>query len=384
MRRFALFLFFLTAATSAEQRPALNARVFDRAWETVAERYWDPGFHGLDWDAMRERYRPRALAAQDSRALYAVLGEMLGKLGDSHVYAIDPRRAAEDKQDAEGVAHAAFGFSLWQEEGAWRVFAVRPGSPAARAGVLVGWELLTIDGAAPDPDRPPTAGTAATLAFRDDDGRARTLTLKSEMLAPEADWRARHLPGDMLLLTIDTFEGPADRWLRAQIADDPPAALILDLRENDGGEADVVGRVAGAFFAGKQTLLRRTDRKRERDVPVLGTGRNAYRGPIAVLVGRRSASGAEALAALVAETGRGITLGERTSGALTGAALEDLPDGGQLSIAVFDIRTPAGRRIEGTGFTPAQVIRPTLADLRAGRDPVLERAMALLKSETTR
>jgi carboxyl-terminal processing protease len=97
-----------------------------------------------------------------------------------------------------------------------------------------------------------------------------------------------------------------------------------------------------------------------------------------VLVGPRSASGAEAVAAMIEESGRGVTIGDKTSGALTGADEIDLPDGGKLSVAVFDIRTPSGQRIEGRGFTPRIVVRPTLADLRAGRDPVLDRAVAAL------
>jgi C-terminal processing protease CtpA/Prc len=97
-----------------------------------------------------------------------------------------------------------------------------------------------------------------------------------------------------------------------------------------------------------------------------------------VLIGPNSASGAEALAALIDETRRGPTIGERTAGALTGASDYHLPDGGELTIAEFDIRTPGGQRLEGVGLKPRIPVTPTLADRRAGRDPVLDRARALL------
>ena len=76
--------------------------------------------------------------------------------------------------------------------------------------------------------------------------------------------------------------------------------------------------------------------------------------------------------------GRGITVGQRTAGALTGAARFSLPDGGELSVAEFDIRTPGDNRLEGVGFTPRHVIDPGFAALRAGRDPAVERALTLL------
>jgi C-terminal processing protease CtpA/Prc len=125
--------------------------------------------------------------------------------------------------------------------------------------------------------------------------------------------------------------------------------------------------------------VRRIER-RENVQKLHGIGARAYVGPLAILVGPDSASGAEALAALVDESGRGVTVGERTAGALTGASEYKLPDGGQLSVAEFDIRTPAGRRLEGVGLEPHIAVKPTLADRRAGRDPVLARALVEVKS----
>jgi carboxyl-terminal processing protease len=141
-----------------------------------------------------------------------------------------------------------------------------------------------------------------------------------------------------------------------------------------------VARVAGRLFQDKQTLLRRIGSKGPVDIPTLGAGRSSYTGPLAVLVGPRTASGAEAIAATVQESGRGITVGERTAGALTGAARFPLPDGGELSVAEFDIRTGHDVRLEGRGFTPAYVVTPSLTELRAGRDPTLARALALLRT----
>jgi hypothetical protein len=61
------------AALAAEARTTLNLRVYDRAWELVNEKYFDREFLGVDWVAMRGKYRTEAQAAPDDAALYLVL-----------------------------------------------------------------------------------------------------------------------------------------------------------------------------------------------------------------------------------------------------------------------------------------------------------------------
>ena len=372
-----LILAFLLATSPPVYDAALNGAVFDRAWSLVDSHYWDRANRGTQWQAARSRFRPRAIAARDGRALYAVLAEMLATLGDSHVYADDPASVRFD-QAREAGTRGGFGFATWEAGGGWQVFAVQPDSPAAAAGVQIGWRLTGVNGRPPQTDYHPAPGEAADLLFTDETGRTHPLRITGALLPPVPERRATILPGNVLLIGLDGFDGRPDRWIADEIAAADPAALILDLRENYGGEAVSVARVAGGLFTRKQTLLRRIGRKGPLDVPTLGAGRNGYTGPLAVLVGPRTASGAEAIAAAIEESGRGITIGQRTAGALTGAARFDLPDGGELSVAEFDIRTPGDRRLEGVGFTPRYVIDPGFAALRAGRDPAVDRALALL------
>ncbi len=353
--------------------------VFDKVWADVQRRYWDPSLHGVDWAGARDRFRPQATSARDSDALYAVLNQMLGLLHDSHVFAIPPGEVRYQASRDAGEAQASFGFASYEQEGGWLVYAVTPGSSAARAGVRPGWRLLSIDGRPVDVDRHPSDGERARLVFDDVDGHPRALELVALSAPPDEPVRFHRLAGDVLLITLDGFDAREDRRIAAELRDGPePTAVILDLRDNDGGEEETAARVAGLFFAEKHTLLRRIDRKREEKVPIEGAGGGSFTGPMAVMVGPRSASAAEALAALLSESGRAESVGERTSGALTGAAIEDLPDGGQLSLADFDVRTPGGQRIEGVGFAPVHLVRTTPAEMAAGRDPVLAVALHLV------
>src|SRR5437867_4321307 len=51
--------------------------VFDDAWQTIHDRYYDPTFHGVDWEAQRVSFRAAAAEAGNSRELYAALRRMI-------------------------------------------------------------------------------------------------------------------------------------------------------------------------------------------------------------------------------------------------------------------------------------------------------------------
>jgi carboxyl-terminal processing protease len=368
------------AAAPPAYTPELEARVFDRAWDLVARHYWDRTKVGPSWTAARAHFRPLATHAPDRPAFYTILGEMLASVGDSHVYAIDPLQIAIGKAKDKGQAAQGFGFAMLPDDGGrWLVTRVVAGSSAAKAGVQIGWEVRAVNGKPIDIDYQPTEKEQARFDFADENGATHPLTLAAGLEDPQPVRRAVRLKGDVLLVALDGFDEGDDKWLAHQLQDDgPPAAVILDLRDNDGGDADVLARVAGLFFAQDRPLVRRIER-RESVQMLRGAGRRAYLGPLAVLIGPDSASGAEAFAALVEESKRGVTVGDRTAGALTGASEYRLPDGGELSVAEFDIRTPEGRRLEGVGLEPRIAVKPTLADRRAGRDPVLDRALMAVR-----
>lgn len=369
----------LSALLLAAAAPADNGAVFDRAWSLAGRRYWDPTMKGNDWAAVRERFRPGALAASDDRALYRAINAMLDTLGDSHVYAVAPaeKRMLDDSLD--GGAAAGFGLDVVPGEGGsgWVVDGVTPNGPAAKAGVEIGWRLVAIDGQAPDGTRDFGQGDHAVLRFTDDGGGLREVALAGVRLPPEPSRRSRVLAGGVLLLAFDGFDPGLARWMAGEIATAAPRGVVLDVRENDGGDSGTLDRVAGLFFAEKRTVLRLI-RRRETEEKTIGAGRDLYSGPMAVLIGPRSASAAEALAALVVESGRGTTVGERSAGALTGASEFGLPDGGLLSVAEWDVRTSTGRRLEHVGLAPDHPVAPTLAERRRGDDPAAECARRLV------
>jgi carboxyl-terminal processing protease len=155
-------------APSAE-RARLNLETFDTAWRLVDERFWDPEFGGVDWDAVREELRPEAERSSSDRELREVIGRMVARLGQSHFGVIagspddGPAAGAGEGEPscADGLpehllsalessapadAAAGPGLDVAWAEGTTLVARLDPDGPAMRAGIGLGWELLRVDG----------------------------------------------------------------------------------------------------------------------------------------------------------------------------------------------------------------------------------------------
>lgn len=64
--------------------PARRAAAFTEGWRRVRDAFYDDAFHGVDWDAMLERYHPRARQASTHEDFQDVMRMMLGELNSSH------------------------------------------------------------------------------------------------------------------------------------------------------------------------------------------------------------------------------------------------------------------------------------------------------------
>src|SRR5829696_10485423 len=119
-----LILFVLQTVTHARQTPRVEAPAvaaappvaaagaeaerrresFDIVWRTVKENHFDPKFGGVDWDAVREEFAPRAASARTDRELHTLLQQMLNRLGRSHFNIIPPEAIpSTDAEDGAGA-----------------------------------------------------------------------------------------------------------------------------------------------------------------------------------------------------------------------------------------------------------------------------------------
>ena len=366
-------------ALAPAERPAHNLQVFDRAWGLVRDHYFDRTFGGRDWPALRTRYRPAAEQAPDDAALYAVLTRLLAELPDSHLVALPPRSAHELRTQHR----AAVGMRWRVVEDRRVVTEIVPGSPAAAAGVQVGWMPVARDGVPLDEETPFTneVGRRVTYTFLDAADQPVELTMTATLLSFERR-EARRLDGGALFLRFDSFSGTNLRWLSAQLkAHRDAPAVIVDLRQNPGGLAVALRLAVGEFFdrpVATGTIVRRNGRESGWDSLLLFSAR--YPGRVAILLDRFSASSAEIFAHVLRHHGRATLVGRPTAGAVVVARFYPLPGGGRLEVPVEDFVGLDGRRLEGRGVAPDVPVELTLADLRAGRDPDLAAALRAVQA----
>ena len=160
-----------------------------------------------------------------------------------------------------------------------------------------------------------------------------------------------------------------------------PKGIILDLRNNPGGYLEASVNLAGWFLepgelvvteefgSGKKEEFRANNSGFFKDLPVV------------VLINEGSASASEILAGALRDN-RGIKLvGKKSFGKGTVQELERLRDGSSIKITVAHWLMPNGGLIEKNGITPDYEINITEEDVKANRDPQLEKAMEILKSQ---
>ena len=131
-------------------------------------------------------------------------------------------------------------------------------------------------------------------------------------------------------------------------------ALVVDLRDNQGGALDEALLVAGLFIeTGPIVQIRRSSGraqvKWDKDPSI------AWNGPLGVLVNRSSASASEILAGAIQDYGRGIVIGTRTYGKGTVQNLVDLPSyggTGRLKLTVSQYFRVNGEGVQRRGIEP--------------------------------
>ncbi len=141
----------MASPRARELTPAEREEVFARTWSLVNDLYYDPGHNGVDWQAVRARYRPRIAAAKDTAEFYALMVEMVGELHDEHSRFLPPERASLGSLFTGEMDALRGGFQVAPVTGGgalvWRVAAA---SAEEKAGLRRGDIITALNGRADD------------------------------------------------------------------------------------------------------------------------------------------------------------------------------------------------------------------------------------------
>ena len=119
--------------------------VFQQAWTYIRDNFFDPDFHGANWEAVRAEYAPLAAGARTPDELRRIISEMLGELNASHSGIAAPFSSAQPP--AIGRLGVRFDREEYERGGALRITEIIPLTPAAIGKIKPGEYLLAVDGA---------------------------------------------------------------------------------------------------------------------------------------------------------------------------------------------------------------------------------------------
>jgi len=155
--------------------------------------------------------------------------------------------------------------------------------------------------------------------------------------------------------------------------------LILDIRNNGGGEFEASVNIASIFLSGKE-VVSSVDADGNKEVRSSLPG-NTVTLPLVVLVNGDSASAAEILAGALQDNKRAVLVGEKTYGKGLVQTVFPLPDGGALKLTTQKYFTPQGNDINKIGIIPDFKVSN---DPDSEKDKQLEQAVSVMAEELAR
>jgi tricorn protease len=381
-------------------------QIFHEAWRMERDFYYDEGrMHGLDWDAMREKYGkllPFVSCRQDLRYL---IGELIGELNTSHTYVF----GGDIQREAERIDIGMLGvdWSIDPVNNRYRfakIYRVPDWTreiipPLAGPGIRVenGDYLIAVNGREVTVDRniysyfQGLANKQVTILVNDKptEKGAREYTvepLRGEYTLRYLDWVehnrlvAEKESGGLIgyLHLPDTYLGSCREFPKYFYSQLRKKGLIVDGRFNGGGlDPDIFLRRLDKEILGYWT------RRYSHDQTNPGMATRAH---MVCLTNRQAGSGGDMLPMEFQMKGMGPVIGTRTWGGLVGVSMWiRLIDGGGLSAPDYRIYSPEGKWIvENVGVKPDIDVDLDPIEVSRGYDAQLMKAIEVLKQEIAR
>lgn len=326
--------------------------IFAKALEVIRQDYVDgnkTGYHDL---------------------VMAALKGMLSSL-DPHSQFMDPNDFRELQDDTRSRFNG-LGIEVTMRNGLPTVISAMEDTPAAKAGILSGDQVLKVNGSSTERMelqdvvnalRGPVGRKVILTLMRPSTKEIKEYTLERVEIKV-ASVKATHLlPPDLTgsfkigyVRLIQFNEPTADELGKAldALQKQGMQALILDLRNNPGGLLNSAVDVCGQFLPANTKVVSTQGRaaSQQRDYATSGAVKERPHFPMAMLVNEGSASGAEIVAGALKDLRRAILVGETTFGKGSVQNVLQLPDGSALRITTAKYYTPSKQVIHGNGVTP--------------------------------
>ena len=330
-------------------------------------------------DAIRITERNYYKPIEDSNEMFrGSIKGALASLNDPYTYYVSRRehqRAVENLYNAE---FGGLGIHIYEDHrGFIKISKSIPNTPAALANLQAGDYITKVNGKRIHLSEKTGMRIDDVLdLLRGERGTDVTITVQRKFLdpfdvtltrgkIPVRSVKSTMLENDIGYIRITGFigsrredgtEGEFNEALEAHKAAGMKA-LILDLRDNQGGLLNAAYHIADAFI--NEGLIVSTKGRRSEfneEYPATPERLCSPDIPLIVLVNEYSASASEIVAGAIKDTRRGILVGQKTYGKGVVQKRYPLPDGGSLSLTISTYYTPNGTKINEVGISPQVAI----------------------------
>lgn len=373
-------------------------QIFNEAWRIQRDFFYDPSMHGVDWDAMKQRYGALLPYVVDRGDLNYVIGEMIAEMNASHAYV---RGGDIEGPDRLNVGLLGCDFELDEDNSLYRISKIyeagkwdaQPRSPLKAPGLDVkeGDYLLAVNDRPLDTSEDPWAafqGLASqvvtlSIGHTPDTNDANDILVKpmsSESRLRNLAWVeanrrkvAEATEGRVGYIYVPNTGTHGQNELVRQFTPQwNKEALIIDERFNGGGQYS--DRFIELLNRPTLGYVSRRDHRDSR-VPQV-----ANPGPKVMLINQWAGSGGDLFPYLFRKTGLGPLVGKRTWGGVIGIfGNPGFIDGGSMTSPNAGCWFPeSGYDVEGHGVDPDYDVENAPHEMAAGRDPQLETAIAVI------
>lgn len=313
----------------------------------------------------------------------ATAREYVDSLDDPYTTLFDPSEAKEFRDQLGGTL-TGIGTHIEFKDEALVVVSVVKGSPAERAGLKAGDEIVSVNrktlkgmsfNAAVERIRGPEHSPVRIGVVRDGEEMSFDM-IRAVIDIPDTEVTTR---SNVAIVTVSQF---GDHLLRDadelfdDIALSNPDGIVLDLRNNPGGYLEGAPAIVGAFLPEGSVYVRTRGKSlnesyvtdREPSIP-----RHV---PLVVLVNEASASAAEIVAGALQDAGRATILGTKTFGKGTVQTIYPFLNRSSLKFTIAEWLTPDRHPINEMGIEPDVVVEQSDAG-----DMQLETALDLIRQQ---
>ena len=379
-----------------------ETKVFEQVWQTVNENFYDPKLNGVDWKAMRQKYEPQAARTKSTQEVAGVINQMLSELRTSHtrfyipddpayyqLLGIFQARNPEFQKELKKffpkgkIEYSGIGAFTKDINGKTFVSGILDGSPAAKTGLKVGDQLLSVDNRPYQPiqsftgkagqkvtlliQRTPDANSQEKIAVTPKMFDASTMFLEAQQASTQVIQRNGKKIGYVHIWS--NAADPDQEKLREDLIYGrlrDAQALVLDLRDGWGG-GDI--GYLNIFTAQEGPSITSIPRNGKRYTYI-----SQWKKPVVMVINEGSRSSKEILAYAFQQHKIGPVVGSKTTGAVVAGRPFLMSDGSFLYLAVSNVFINENQRLEGKGVTP-DINVPFSLEYAQGADPQKERAI---------